>query len=204
MMENAPTRSALLRAREERQVMGEGFRFLDEKRLLLAAEMARQFEHYRRVRTQWLQMQQEAVLSLRQALSRHGLQGLQVQAAAADEEVVIQREVRHFFGVVLLDAVSLPPGQGEGSAGEALNRSPESRLLQQTFAHLVRISAELAALSGNVQRLLAEYKRTERRARALENVLLPELEQGIHAMELHMEEMEQEEAVRVRLKRVND
>ena len=200
-MESTPTRSALLGAREERQIMGEGFRFLDEKRLLLAAEMAQQFELYRRERDRWLQAHQEAVAALQQAVARHGLQGLQVQSTSVNEQAVIHQQVRHFFGVVLLDNIVLEPDKREPHWEESLGLSPEFILCRQAFAHLLTVSAKLAAMSGNVHRLLAEYKRTERRARALEDVLLPELDDKIHEMDICLEEMDQEEAVRVRLGR---
>ncbi len=200
-MESTPTRSALLRAREERQVMGEGFRFLDEKRLLLAAEMAKQVERYRQERERWLQQQQQAVVALQEAVVRHGLQGLQLQPAAVDAQVSIEQKTRRFFGVVLLDAVALQPGSAKPLPAEQLARSPESVVCREAFTALLVASAELAALSGNLHRLLAEYKRTERRARALEDVLLPELDETIHEMDIRLEEMDQEEGVRVRLGR---
>ncbi|MEO5339233.1 MAG: V-type ATP synthase subunit D [Magnetococcus sp. MYC-9] len=198
-MESSPTRSALLRAREERQVMGEGFRFLDEKRLLLAAEMARQFEAYRQQRAIWLQLHQQAITALQQALSRHGLQGLQVQPATVDQQLQIRQNLRRFFGVTLSDQVAVMPGREEPPAIEPLGHSAEAAGCRHAFARLLTASAELAALSGNVHRLLAEYKRTERRSRALENVLLPELDETIREMDIRLEEMDQEEAVRVRL-----
>ncbi|MEO5363325.1 MAG: V-type ATP synthase subunit D [Magnetococcus sp. DMHC-8] len=200
-MESTPTRSALLRAREERQVMGEGFRFLDEKRLLLAAEMARQFERYRQEREGWLQRHREAVAALQQALLRHGLHGLQVQWAPVDAQAMLSQEMRRFFGVLLLDQPALHRGTPTAHPTEPPDHSPESALCRQAFGQLLTASAALAALSGNLHRLLAEYKRTERRARALEDVLLPELDDTIHEMDIRLEEMDQEEAVRVRLGR---
>ncbi|MBF0182898.1 MAG: ATPase [Magnetococcales bacterium] len=196
-MESTPTRSALLRAREERQVMGEGFRFLDEKRLLLASEMARQFERYRQEREMFLQLHQEAVAALQQTLLRHGLHGLQLLPASSEALAPLQPEARRFFGVILQE---IPPAvDATPPSGNQL--SPEARLCQQQFRQLLTASTLLAARSGNLHRLLAEYKRTERRARALEDVLLPELDALIHEMDLSLEELDQEESVRVRLGR---
>jgi V/A-type H+-transporting ATPase subunit D len=59
--------------------------------------------------------------------------------------------------------------------------------------------AELAASGGNLERLGAEYRRTQRRARALENVLLPEIEASLKIIEDHLERADQEDALRVRL-----
>ena len=41
MAEIAPTRSAALALADERELMRQGYRFLDEKRVLLASEMLR-------------------------------------------------------------------------------------------------------------------------------------------------------------------
>jgi V/A-type H+-transporting ATPase subunit D len=53
---------------------------------------------------------------------------------------------------------------------------------------------ELAAVSGNLARLHAEYRKTVRRVRALQDVLLPEVEQTLHDIETSLEELEQDEA----------
>jgi V/A-type H+-transporting ATPase subunit D len=56
----------------------------------------------------------------------------------------------------------------------------------------------LAARAGNLNRLAREYRRTERRARALEKVLLPEVDQAIKMVDEQLEMMEREEAIRTR------
>ncbi len=72
------------------------------------------------------------------------------------------------------------------------------RACQALFHDLLLRASELAGVSGNLYRLLAEYRLTERRARALENVILPEIEQSLKVMTTHLEELEFEDAVRVR------
>ena len=64
---------------------------------------------------------------------------------------------------------------------------------------LVLKNAVLAGVSGNLYRLLAEYRITERRSRALENIILPEIDQALREMSSHLEELELEDAIRVRL-----
>jgi V/A-type H+-transporting ATPase subunit D len=56
----------------------------------------------------------------------------------------------------------------------------------------------LAALSGDLARLHAEYKRTVRRVRALQDVLLPEVERTLADIEASLEELEQDEAAVLR------
>ena len=51
---------------------------------------------------------------------------------------------------------------------------------------------------------MREYRRTERRVRALENVVLPEIRRDLAAMEEHLDLNEQEEVIRVRSLREQD
>lgn len=190
------TPSALMELREERQVVKDGYRFLDEKRLLLAAEILRQLERYESLQRDYLQRHRAAAAALADAAARHGLQGLQVHPAAEADEAALQQQPRRFLGVPLVEcALSLPEVQTD----VAVDPSPEARRCARLFRELTLQSAPLAAIAGNLERLLKEYRRTERRARALEDVLLPELEQALNEMVIRLEELDQEEAVRVRL-----
>ncbi|MBF0370132.1 MAG: V-type ATP synthase subunit D [Magnetococcales bacterium] len=195
-MEITPTRSALLEAKDERHVMGEGFRFLDEKRLLLAAEMMRLLERYQKLDQSFREIHGEAISALADGVQRHGLEGVQVQPAQTNDDTTIIQSERRFFGVRLVEAEDHP---GEVEHPPAVNPSPEVAACREGYEKALAKLSELAVLSGNLRRLLYEYKRTERRARALEDVILPELDGAIHEMDQRLEEMEQEESVRVRL-----
>ena len=59
-------------------------------------------------------------------------------------------------------------------------------------------AADLAARAGNLNRLAREYRRTERRAKALEKVLLPELEIALKYIDEQLDMMEREETIRTR------
>jgi V/A-type H+-transporting ATPase subunit D len=84
-----------------------------------------------------------------------------------------------------------------------LSRNPirpsrEVQRLAAAFRRLLEAAAPLAAITANLERLMREYRRTERRVRALENVVLPEISQDLAAMEEHLDLNEQEEVIRVR------
>jgi V/A-type H+-transporting ATPase subunit D len=55
----------------------------------------------------------------------------------------------------------------------------------------------LAEQVANLERLIGEYQRTERRVRALENVILPEIRSDLAMMEEHLDLNDQEEVIRV-------
>jgi V/A-type H+-transporting ATPase subunit D len=191
-----PTRSAYLELKDERQLIQEGYEFLDEKRMIVAQEMLRQLAAYRESLAAYTTAHEEAVAALAGATARHGLEGLTVYPPADLEDWELQRSTHRFLGVELIEP--------EGTSGESCRGlppafpSPEAELCGQRFVSLVSLSADLAARATNMRRLITEYVRTERRARALENVLLPEIDDSIGFMEEQLEALEQEEALRVR------
>ena len=197
-MHTIPTRSAVLELKAERGVVSEAYDFLDEKRLLLAAELLRQLSEYDRLRQELEQLRQLAVSKLAQAVALHGLQGLSVYPAAVLESAQFETETRNFMGVIL--ATTNLQLADDSAAITAACPSSEARACQLAFRKLLEVSSRLAGISGSLYRLLAEYRLTERRARALENVILPEIEQSLHAMSTHLEELEFEDAVRVRVR----
>lgn len=196
MSDITPTRSALLDLEEERRAMREGYRFLDEKRLLLAAEMLAELRRYEQAMQAFRDGLAAASEALQAGLARHGLDGLQAYPAARLENPEVRVTTRMLLGVRLFDATL----HGEpGRVPPAEHASPEAERCRGLFAELVRQAARLAALAGNLERLRHEYRRTERRARALEEVLMPEMDVTIADITARLEEMEQEEAIRVRL-----
>jgi V/A-type H+-transporting ATPase subunit D len=196
--DGAPTRAALLELGEEQRVVAEAYEFLDEKRLLLAAELLRQLDHYERLLDEISSLALSARRQLVAAVQRHGAQELSVYPATLLEAARIASQQRNVMGVTLL-ATELVGATGR-PAPPASQPSPEAQQCQRAFAALLPKAAQLAGISGNLYRLLAEYRRTERRARALENVILPEIGQELSRMTSYLEEVDLEDAIRVRLK----
>ena len=195
-MEQAPTRAAVLALREERQVVSEAYDFLDEKRLLLAAELLRQLERYERLQGELAAQSARARERLRAAVSRHGLQGLSVYPGRRLDGLRLQTVQHNFMGVSLAENHLEPPSTGPGTLLPACNPSREAETCRSAFEQLLLQSATLAEVSGNIYRLLLEYRLTERRARALEHVLLPELEHALATMTTRLEEMDFEDVIR--------
>jgi V/A-type H+-transporting ATPase subunit D len=222
--ELAPTHSAFLELKAERAGMQEGYRFLDEKRLILAGEILANMRAYDAAQAEWRQAQTRAREALRGAVGRHGLDelGLYPAAAATCGLATVTRSV---LGVRIeqiatpadaaaealrrsasVDPSGVPAGERAFAGGSAppagaappAMQSPEADAAREAFAALLPIAARLAVLSGNLQRLRVEYLRTSRRARALEDVLLPETDARLAAIDTALEELEREEAVRVR------
>ena len=109
----------------------------------------------------------------------------------------MQSTSRSFLGVKLIESrLDNPPAEVSNAAVYA---SLESHRCRRLVVELIERAAVLAGVAGNLVRLAAEYRRTERRARALEDVILPEIEGTLRDVESHFEEVDQEEARRSRL-----
>ena len=197
MAEATATRSAALALADERALMRQGYQFLDEKRMLLATEMLRALAGHRALEARLVERMVEARTAMRDALQRHGLERLQAYPAGdvAPHAPTLMRT--QFLGVAQVAAQFDP--HGVDTDGDPVDPSPEARACRNAFAALLGPLALLAASTGNLERLAAEYRRTERRARALENVLLPEIETALKSIDEHLELADQEEAVRTRV-----
>lgn len=188
------TRHNFLALREEHGFIREGFAFLDEKRMLLAQQILAEHADYRRRRAALATAWEAAIAALAEALGESGLLPLAV-AAIPRRPPPLPELARHaHFGVPLLRLAADDPA-AERPAGW---QTPHHRCAE-AFARVTVAAAAVAASAGNLQRLVAEYRRTDRRARALENVILPELAGRLHVVEAALEDSELEESLRTRL-----
>jgi len=194
----APTRAAVLELMNEQVVVREAYVFLDEKRLLLAAELLRQLRLYQQTNQELDGLQARARAAMEAAIRFHGLNGLQVYTAGSSNDVEWTQTTRNFMGVTLVETALKAEGSNAVPA-TAVKPSGAAELCRKLFRSILEKSAVLAGLSGNLYRLLSEYRVTERRSRALENIILPEIEQSLREMSSHLEELDLEDAIRVRL-----
>ena len=196
MSDVTPTRSSVLEQKEERKAMHEGYVFLDEKCLLLAGEMLRELAHHTALQRDFLASWDAAIASLQAAVARHGLEGLETYSSADLADARVARTPRTLMGVKLQNAEFLAAATVAGTP--AIDRSPEAEACRRAFRTLLGPAAQLAAVAGNLERLQQEYQRAVRRARALQDVLLPELDRNIGEIETRLEELEQEDAIWMR------
>lgn len=197
MAERTPTRSEFLALKEERQLMQEGHQFLDEKRISLAQEILRQLADYETLLAEYDSEHRQAVTQLAAAAARHGLEDLWVYPPRQGTPGAPDYSRRRYLGQELLDFKAMP-AEKPGSTAAPAFPSPEAERCAPCFSRLTALAAKQALVAANLRRLTAEYRRTERRARALENVLLPEIDRNIRFMDEQLEAVDQEEALRVR------
>lgn len=195
MSDVSPTRSAVLELQDERRAMHEGYVFLDEKCLLLAGEMLRQLESHDRLHERLLALHADAAAALAAAVARHGLHGLQIYPPTDLSRAALTVRARSLMGVRLQQATL---DARDAQADDAVDRSPEAEACRRAYAAVLAVCAEVAAVRGNLERLSLEYRRSVRRARALQDVMLPELDNAIAEIDGRLEEAEREDAIWMR------
>lgn len=190
------TRSAWLELREEMHSMREGYTFLDEKCLLLAGATLRELQRFEQIWQQYRAQAERAQRSLDAALGRHGLDGLtHYPLAEPDDDAALTVRTQSVMGVTLVEASGQQPPPAPRWPEV---RTPEAAACAQAYANWLQSAIQLAAVSGNLERLYAEYRRTARRARALDSVLLPELASAVAVIGGELEELEREDAILMR------
>jgi V/A-type H+/Na+-transporting ATPase subunit D len=195
MREVTPTRSAALELADERKLMRQGYEFLDEKRTLLATEMLRQLRLYQERADTLNATMKSAAEALALATERHGFDGVQVYPVPETPEIPDNTRTL-FLGITMLAAGEASPEVRP--TPPAVDPSPEAKACRAAFEELLTMAADIGTRSGNLHRLAREYRRTERRAQALEKVLLPEVEEAIKHVDEQLDTMEREETIRTR------
>jgi V/A-type H+-transporting ATPase subunit D len=186
------TRHSFLALRDEHGFLREGFEFLDEKRLLLAQRILLEHDAYRASRDALAESWHEALATLADALGESGLLALAVAERPRIHLELPELKRHAHFGVPLWRV------EREDTRTDEETIEPD-RLCALAFARITALAALTAALAGNLHRLIAEYRRTDRRARALENVVLPEVGKRLRDIEAALEDGDLEETLRTRL-----
>lgn len=197
--EITPTRVALMELGDERRLAEEGYQLLDEKRILLAAAIRRELARLQSLRAGCRRLEAEARTALLAALRRHGLDELSVYAPLSrDNDRLIDSRSR----LLGLELISVQWQAGTAAEHEhPVLPSPEASACARAYRSCIASLAQLAACLVNLRRLAREFQRTERRARAIENILLPEIAAAIRTVEEALELLDQEEIARVRWRR---
>jgi len=190
------TRITFLELGDERRMVREGHALLDEKRMLLAAEILAGLRRYRELRAAWLVALAAARQALAAAVRRHGFDNLTVHPGRPGALAAVSLHRHRLLGLPLVEAelalAEVPPGFGPAET------SPEVSLCAARFQELAGRAAVLGGLAVSLRVMARDYVRTERRARALENVILPEIDADIRFVEAQLESIDQEESIRVR------
>lgn len=188
-----PTRSNLLRLREELKQAREGYDLLQRKREVLVRELLEMIDDAEAVEREARIRFQTAYEVLQEARMSMGIDRLRWISLAQGGEVNARVTLRGVMGVAVpivqarVTVLPLPYGLGDTSASldEARERWREA----------VELLGHLAEAVTTAWRLAVELRRTQRRVSALEHNFIPQYEATLHAIAQVLEEQEREDFV---------
>lgn len=197
MSDDAPSKTQLLLRRAEKALVSEGKSVLEDRRDLLAHLLVEQVRETEKLTADIDAALRRAAQLFRRCVMRHGAAGL-TRFVAQPRSAAAGARVHNRLGVAFVEVDDpTDPADGEPPDGWAVSTE-----LTATFTALQRLLPllwTLAAHENNLQRLVAVFRRTQRRVNALEHVVLPDLQRSIRDMEDRMDEMERDDLVRALL-----
>ena len=190
------TRASLLQLRQSLSEAHDGYALLERKREVLLREvwdlMRAARQHEGRVAERF----DAAHAALRRARLDAGSERVRWALLAPSAQTSCSVEVRNLMGVALPRVtLHLRP---ERLTTSTLGTPASLDTARSRWLDVAEALGVWAETYGSVWRVAAELARTQRRVNALEQVLIPELEEAITAIEATLEEVEREGFVRTK------
>ncbi len=192
-----PTRSNLIRMKQDLQFARQGYEILDRKREVLTTELIRVAHDAEVLQREVWQLLVGAYSALERAQLTMGSEHVEWAALAASKTVDIHLRFRGVMGV------PVPQIEARGEPQEMLySLGDTNAALDEASAAfrevLIRIP-QLSELVTSVWRLAGELRKTQRRVNALQYIFIPQYEETVSFIVSTLEEREREETFRLKL-----
>lgn len=199
MAQIVPTKGNLLSTKKSLSLAKVGFELLDRKRNILIREMMGLIERANAIQGKIDDTYAEAYLALQKANITLGICGELAQTVPQENNLHVA--YRSVMGVeipmVSLSKSYYPVPFGIHSSNDSLDKA------YNKFNEVKELTAELAEVENSVYRLANSIKKTQKRANALQNIVIPGLDGTIRFITDALEEKEREEFARLKvIKRV--
>ncbi len=192
-----PTRSNLLRMKQELRFAREGYDILNRKREVLTGELIRVAHEAEVLQVKLWEMLAAAYRAMENAQLQRGRESVEWAALAAKETLDVQLKFRGIMGV------AVPMVEAQTRQQEMLySLGHTSASLDETalaFRAVVEMIPELSRLVTTVWRLAIELRKTQRRVNALQYIFIPEYEETVEFIVSSLEERDREETFRLKL-----
>jgi vacuolar-type H+-ATPase subunit D/Vma8 len=193
-----------LRTRAERQrlinrlaLVERAADLLRSKEEALERERVRLGGHEVRTREEWTRQWSRSTTELLRAKALGaGVELDRIARGPIESPATFTPDWQRSMGIAYPGSVTCDPG-----APPAVTSTAALRPATDAICEALTAGAQHAAAAGAVRRLDAELRVTRRRRRALEEHLQPTLEAARRSLDLHLDELDRDEALRVRLAR---
>ncbi len=193
MAVSAPTKGNLMAAKRSRLLAENGWELMDKKRNILVRELMARIDRAKALQDRIDDTFRAAYEAL--ALAEIAAPGAGEAAQAVPEDGSVRLRWRSVMGVEI-PSVTADGGYSDvlpyalGGSTSALDEA------YRRFSEVKNLLAELAETEIAVYRLAFSIKKSQKRANALENIVIPGLDADIGRIEQALAEKEREEFVR--------
>ncbi len=191
-----PTKGNLMAYKKSLTLARTGYELLDKKRNILVREMMTLIDRAAEIQDKIDATYSKAYLALQKANIRMGY--IDDIAKSVPEEDSLKLSYRSVMGVeipiVTIDRCESP----ELVYGLQMT-DPTIDEAYACFREVKRLTADLAEVENSVYRLADSIKKTQKRANALKNIMIPRFEQGVKFITEALDEKDREEFSRLKV-----
>lgn len=200
----SPTKSNLASTKNSLELAQEGYELLDKKRNVLIQEMMKRIDEARKIQSEINEVFYEAYQALQVVDITQGIKT--VEEIATGINFIDDVKIRSYsvMGVEIPEVEPVPeeikPRYSFFKTNLALDRAFKN------FKRVVSLITRLAEIETSVYRLATSIKQTQKRANALDNILIPRYEGTVKFIQDTLEEKDREDFYRIKMlkKRDND
>lgn len=190
-----PTKGSLMAIQKSLSLSTLGFDLLDRKRNILIREMMQMIGKVKELRGEISKTYSEAYEALQMANVTLGITNSMAAFVPVDDSVTIR--YRSVMGVeipiVRIEEEKTAFSYGMGHTNSYYDEA------YACFQKVKRITAMLAEVENSVYRLANAIRKTQRRANALENILIPRYKETMKFITAALEEKDREEFSRLKV-----
>lgn len=203
----APTRSNLMRIKNELAFSRTGYDLLDQKRSILVSELLTLVDQAVDYQNRVERALQDAETSLQDAIMHMGRLRVANLAGAVSISSSIMLSSRKVMGVALPKVSTEFSGTGPFFSPEGTSMIGEVAVSR--FSEALSLMGQMAELKVSIMRLSREVKKTIRKVNSLEKLVIPDREETVRYLTGRIEEAEREnfvlmKAVKDRMERAKE
>lgn len=191
----SPTKGNLLSTKKSLSLAKLGYELMDRKRNVLIREMMLLVDKVKLLRDEISSVYAEAYLALQQANISLGV--VSEISNAVTVETGVQIVYRSVMGVEIPTVSCLETAvQFEYGFEESNSKLDEATI---KFNQVKKMTILLSEIDNSIYRLARAIQKTQKRANALKNIVLPQLKEDIKYISEALEEKEREEFTRLKV-----
>lgn len=191
-----PTKGNLLATKKSLELSKTGFELLDRKRNILVREMMSLIDRASKIQGNIDKTYAEAYALLQRANITLGI------SKELSQTVPIENGLNVAYRSVMGVEIPMVSLEEQETLPAPFGLHSSNILLDETykkFLEVKRLTAELAEVENSVYRLADAVKKTQKRANALKNIMIPRFEETVKIITDSLEEKDREEFSRLKI-----